>query len=530
MFRSFVLLLVVLMSTGNVWADSRTLIVAPSEKRIALVIGNGSYRDSPLRNPPQDAKLMATTLRGLGFEVIERINADQKAMRRAISEFGQRLEQAGNKGVGLAYYAGHGIQSQGRNFLIPVNADIQGEADLKIEAVEAAEILGAMEIAKSRLNFVVLDACRNNPLARSFRSTARGLVRMDAPEGTLIAYATRPGDVAVDGEGRNSPYTLALSRAIATPGLPVTELFIRVRNEVIAATGKKQVPWEEGGLTAQFYFAGGAGTPMAQSATTPIATSQSSAATAEERQIEEMRWLAAEAQKKARQAHVQSVLAKEKALEAQGRARTARVEGERVGTSPVNWVGFGTTITKTDGRPHGRAGEWRADGSFLGVEINGELLWEGEFAKGSGLIVGYFTSGRNRESWLTTAQGVTYGQSVYNAYLGDTWHSTTTRTGRFEGLYYLSGFGIKADGDTKREGRWINDELDGVGIETTKYSWEATPRRYEGEFRQGQRWGRGMEFEGDGPPTQAGLWQQGKFVVPFAELPTEPVPGQATGR
>lgn len=255
-------LLTLLIALSALATDApRTLTVgkAPTsggEARLALVIGNGMYKEGALRNPPQDARLMAKTLRGLGFDVIERINADQKTMRRAVSDFGQKLEQAGGNAVGMVYYAGHGIQSQGRNFLIPVNAEIRGEADLKIEAVEAAEILGTMDVAKARLNFVVLDACRNNPFARSFRSANRGLARMDAPEGTLIAYATRPGDVAADGDGANSPYTTALAKALTTPGLPVTELFIQVRNEVIAATGRKQTPWEEGGLTAQYFFAG----------------------------------------------------------------------------------------------------------------------------------------------------------------------------------------------------------------------------------------------------------------------------------
>ncbi|MDD4927874.1 MAG: SUMF1/EgtB/PvdO family nonheme iron enzyme [Gallionella sp.] len=242
-------------------ADNRNLAVSrtsnvASEQRIALVIGNGAYKTAPLRNPPNDARLMARTLRDLGFEVIERIDADQKTMRRAIVEFAARLQQLGGDGVGLVFYAGHGVQSGGRNYLIPTGVQIGSEPELRIEAVSASELLEAMEGTRTRLNFIFLDACRDNPYTRSFRSAASGLARIDAPRGTLISYATRPGDVAADGSGENSPYSKALATAMKTPGLPVTELFIRVRNEVIEATGDKQMPWEEGGLTSQFYFSG----------------------------------------------------------------------------------------------------------------------------------------------------------------------------------------------------------------------------------------------------------------------------------
>ena len=248
------------------------------EQRIALVIGNGDYKTAPLRNPPNDARLMARTLRSLGFDVIERIDADQKTMRRAIVEFASRLQKLGGDGVGLVFYAGHGVQSGGRNYLIPTGVQIESEPELRIEAVSAGELLEAMEGARTRLNFVFLDACRDNPYARSFRSATRGLARLDAPRGTLISYATRPGDVAADGAGSNSPYSKALATAMTTPGLPVTELFIRVRNEVIAATGEKQTPWEEGGLTSQFYFAG-----RAPETTPAISASQADIAAGEMR-------------------------------------------------------------------------------------------------------------------------------------------------------------------------------------------------------------------------------------------------------
>ncbi|MBI3515435.1 MAG: caspase family protein [Proteobacteria bacterium] len=224
-------------------------------KRLALVIGNGSYRQAgALANPPNDARLISQTLRGIGFEVIEVINADQATMKRSVQTFGLKLEQYGRSGIGLFYYAGHGIQAQGRNYLIPVTARIERETDLEIEAVSADWILAQMDYARTRLNLVVLDACRNNPFARSFRSVNRGLARMDAPSGTLIAYSTAPGDVATDGTGRNSPYSEALARAMMMRDTPVEQAFKQVRLTVREATSDQQTPWEASSLTAEFYF------------------------------------------------------------------------------------------------------------------------------------------------------------------------------------------------------------------------------------------------------------------------------------
>ena len=198
---------------------------------------------------------MTETLRGLGFEVIERLDANQKEMKLAIFELGALLEEAGKEAVGLFYYAGHGVQVNGRNFLIPLKAEIKRETHVTVEAVDASWVLGEMEFAGNRVNFVILDACRNNPLTRSFRSQVRGLAKMSAPTGSLVAYSTAPGDVAVDGEGANSPYTLALSQAMQTPNLPAEKVFKLVRNSVREATNNEQTPWEESSMTgSDFYF------------------------------------------------------------------------------------------------------------------------------------------------------------------------------------------------------------------------------------------------------------------------------------
>lgn len=226
-----------------------------AENRVALVIGNGSYAEAPLSNPPNDATLMAQTLRALGFEVAVHINSDQRTIKRAIQDFGRRLETAGKDTVGLFYYAGHGVQANGVNYLIPIEASIEREADLVIEAVEARWVLAQMDFAGNQLNMVILDACRNNPYRATFRSATRGLVRMEAPKGSLIAYATAPNQVASDGVGANSPYTETLAAIMQRPGLPVLEMFNTVGVQVAARTNGQQQPWVSSSpLPGDFYF------------------------------------------------------------------------------------------------------------------------------------------------------------------------------------------------------------------------------------------------------------------------------------
>lgn len=156
--------------------------------------------------------------------------------------------------MGLFYYAGHGIQVKGRNYLIPIGAAIESESDVKYESVDAGRVLGKMEDAGNSLNVIILDACRNNPFGRSFRSSDKGLAKMDAPTGSILAYATSPGSVAADGQGRNGLYTSALLKHMMTPGLTIERMFKQIRIEVVGASGKKQVPWEASSLMGDFYF------------------------------------------------------------------------------------------------------------------------------------------------------------------------------------------------------------------------------------------------------------------------------------
>jgi hypothetical protein len=248
-----------------VLAAALALVVAHAahgqpEKRTALVLGNGAYPSSPLRNPVRDARGMAAALRGHGFEVTLLEDAGQKETRRAINELGKKLREGG---VGLFYYAGHGLQVGGRNYLVPVDAAIQDENEVEIEAVDVAGVLSRMDAARNRLNLVILDACRDNPYARSFRSPVRGLASIDAPAGTLIAYATAPGRVARDGTGANGLYTGELLRAMAVPGLRIEDVFKRVRQSVQQQTNGEQVPWESSSLVGDFVFSGRAAAAVA---------------------------------------------------------------------------------------------------------------------------------------------------------------------------------------------------------------------------------------------------------------------------
>ncbi|MEQ9489675.1 MAG: caspase family protein [Alphaproteobacteria bacterium] len=248
------LLAVIIAVSGLLFASQAAL----AEKRIALVVGNGAYQYSPLPNPPNDADLMAKTLADVGFEVTKYKNLGRRDLKRAFFDFGQKLERAGDGAVALIYYAGHGVQLDGENYLIPVDTQIEDAFDVEIEAIRASSLLKTFSGSESSLNIVILDACRNNPFKGSSRSAGRGLAKMDAPTGTLLAYSTSPGNVAVDGNGANSPYTKALANAIREPGATVEQVFKHVRISVMDRTQGKQVPWESSSLIGNFSFVGSA--------------------------------------------------------------------------------------------------------------------------------------------------------------------------------------------------------------------------------------------------------------------------------
>ena len=216
------------------------------EPRLALVIGNSAYRESPLRNPVNDVRAMAQRFKELGFTVLAHENATKRTMESAIIEFGRRLAEGG---VGAFYYAGHGLQVRGRNYLVPVDAEIEDEASTRVAAVDVELLLEQMAEAKNRVNMVILDACRNNPFERRMRGGSRGLAAVDAARGTLVAYATAPGSVAADGDGKNGLYTEELLEALREPGLKIEEVFKRVRINVARRSKGAQTPWESSSLT-----------------------------------------------------------------------------------------------------------------------------------------------------------------------------------------------------------------------------------------------------------------------------------------
>ena len=246
-------LMVCLLGAAAVLADP---LAAQAAERVALVLGNGSYAHATrLPNPPNDAADMAKALRDIGFDVVDGADLDRRGMEERIRAFGDRL---GDAKVALFFYAGHGMQVGGKNYLIPTDAKLQKPGDLAFDAIDVQVVLAQME-AQQRVNLVFLDACRDNPLARSFASTlgsasrsasvGRGLASIQSAVGTMIAFATQPDAVALDGGGRNSPFTSALLKHIREPGVDIAVTMRRVRTDVLAATNQQQVPWDHSSLT-----------------------------------------------------------------------------------------------------------------------------------------------------------------------------------------------------------------------------------------------------------------------------------------
>ncbi len=238
----------------TVFAIVLTLLALPAAaaKRVALVIGNSNYEHvNDLANPANDASLIEKALTETGFEVIRFNDLDQRGMKRAMVEFGRKL-QTGVE-ASMFYYAGHGIEVDGRNYLIPVDSNSQNKSEVDLDNVEVNDFLALMEGSGVPLNIVVLDACRNNPF-RSMRATGGGLAPVRAPSGTYVAYATAPGSVAADGGGANSPFTAALAESILQPGLSLEAVFKRTRGAVRDLTGGEQTPFDSSAITGEFYF------------------------------------------------------------------------------------------------------------------------------------------------------------------------------------------------------------------------------------------------------------------------------------
>lgn len=251
------------------WVFSVAMAVLPLPEalaaRVALVIGNAAYVDSPLRNPVNDARAMAAKLKGLSFEVIARENLKVKDIGKTLQAFQSRIKPGDEA---LFFYAGHGLQVKGTNYLPAVDAEIGSEQDVPLQSINVTTILDLLEESKAGVKLVFLDACRNNPYSRSFRSSATGLSKVgNAPSGTLISFATRPGSVAADGTGQNGLYTEVLLRYIATPNQPIEQMLKKVASGVEQTSQGKQEPWIEGSIKGDFFFITGPVTIVQQNTT-----------------------------------------------------------------------------------------------------------------------------------------------------------------------------------------------------------------------------------------------------------------------
>jgi uncharacterized caspase-like protein len=230
---------------SNAWAESR----------LALVIGNSDYQNvARLGNPVNDANSVAKALQAADFEVQTLTDLSRLDMGRALSQFANRVGARGKDTVALVFYAGHGLQIEGENYLVPINAKIEREADVPLSTMRLADVMKALESVPSKMRIVILDACRNNPFTTLQKSAGRGLAIVDAPAGSIVAYSTSPGAEALDGTAANSPYTSALVEVMKEPGLPIEQVFKGVRVKVNKNTDGRQVPWESSSLTASFTF------------------------------------------------------------------------------------------------------------------------------------------------------------------------------------------------------------------------------------------------------------------------------------
>src|SRR5664279_4595022 len=252
---------------------------AKADRRVAFVVGNGAYKNvAQLPNPPVDAKAMAAVLRNVGFDVVEGTNLTRDKMTEKLLDFGKKAEGAD---VAVFFYAGHGIAVNGANYLLPIDADLKSEMDVKLGAAIDVDLTLEQTMADAKVKLVFLDACRDNPFAAKIRSAKAtrslsvqsGLAEMKSGEGTLIAFATGPGQTALDGEvGTNSPFTRALMANIAAPGVEIQQAMTKVRAQVNEETSKNQLPWGHTNLIGTVYLSPVAGSGINEAANTPVAT------------------------------------------------------------------------------------------------------------------------------------------------------------------------------------------------------------------------------------------------------------------
>ena len=251
--------LVAVAPTGSARADGGASAGNPlggPEQRVALVIGNSNYQNvTRLPNPTKDAKSIAELLNTAGFEVISASDLNHNEMVRVLQDFSGKVASRGPNTVAMVYYAGHGVQLAGENYLVPVDANISSEPDLVNGSVRLVDVMATLETIPSRMRIVILDACRNNPFP-ALNEASRGLAIVDAPNGSIVGYSTAPGSLALDGGGDHSPYANAFLKLAHEKNLPIEQLFKRIRLDVNNSTDGRQTPWESSSLTSDFYFFG----------------------------------------------------------------------------------------------------------------------------------------------------------------------------------------------------------------------------------------------------------------------------------
>lgn len=236
-------------------APAPTALQGP-EQRVALVIGNANYQNAPqLANPDDDAQAMAQFLNSAGFEVVAATDLTQNDMLRVVQDFSAKVASRGQNTVAMVYYAGHGVQLAGENYLVPVDAKISSPTELVNNSVRLVDVMATLETIPSRMRIVILDACRNNPFPQ-VNDAGRGLAIVDAPNGSIVGYSTAPGAEALDGTNGHSPYTQAFLNVAREPNVPIEQLFKRVRLQVNQTTSGAQIPWESSSLTSDFTFFG----------------------------------------------------------------------------------------------------------------------------------------------------------------------------------------------------------------------------------------------------------------------------------
>lgn len=228
-----------------------TSVNSSKEKRVALVIGNSEYDNSPLKNPVNDAREINKVLKEAGFEILMGLNTNKIELESLIRQFGEKIRDGA---VGLFYYSGHGVLIKGKNYLLPIGFKVNDEADIKYESIDMQLLFEEMEESNNKLNIVIIDACRNNPFKAKFRSISDGFGAVNAPSGSIICYSTSPGGSASDGAGNNGLYTKSLLKFMQVPGLEISDLFRQVRAEVKKESNGEQIPWEVSSLDSSFSF------------------------------------------------------------------------------------------------------------------------------------------------------------------------------------------------------------------------------------------------------------------------------------